>query len=147
MSKCLNEVTLIGYVGKKPDIKAFQNGDAVANFSLATSKSWKDKVTGENKDKTEWHRVVFYRKLAEVIGQYVGPGDKLFVRGEITSRKWKDKEGVERTSVEILGNELIMLGSKSGGIDGEKPRRSVPGAKSNDMMAPVEEHFDDDIPF
>jgi len=113
----LNKVMLIGNVGNDPDIKSMPSGDKVANFSVATSESWKDKATGEKKEKTEWHRIVVFNKgLVGVIESYVKKGSKIYIAGKLQTRKWKDKDGVERYSTEIVlsgfDGELVLLGGK-----------------------------------
>ena len=108
----LNSVHLIGRVGRDPELKHSTIGNAICNFSIATSESWKDKNTGEKKEQTEWHRIVAYRKLAEVIGQYVKKGSMLYLEGKITYREWTDKDGVKRTTTEIVADEIQFLDSK-----------------------------------
>lgn len=113
----LNKVMLIGNVGNDPDIKSMPSGDKVANFSVATSESWKDKATGEKKEKTEWHRIVVFNKgLVGVIENYVKKGSKIYIAGKLQTRKWKDKDGVEKYSTEVVlsgfDGELVLLGGK-----------------------------------
>src|SRR5512137_2976042 len=110
----VNKVILVGNLGADPETRYTTNGDAVCNISLATTESWKDKQSGEKKAITEWHRVVFYRKLAEIAGQYLKKGSQVYLNGRIRTRKWTDKEGQERYTTEIEANEMQMLGSKSG---------------------------------
>ena len=147
--KSLNKVTLIGNLGQDPEVKYMQSGDAVASFSLATSESWKDKASGETQERTDWHRCVAWRKLAEIIGQYAKKGQKLYVEGKLQGRKYTDKDGVERQITEIQVNDVILLSAKGEG--GEQAPRSGkppqygggrgPAAPSNDLP------FEDDIPF
>jgi single-strand DNA-binding protein len=120
--RSLNKVTLIGNLGQDPEVKYMQNGDAVASFSLATSESWKDKTSGEQVEKTEWHRCVAWRKLGEIVGQYARKGQKLYVEGKLQTRKWTDKEGQERYTTEIQVNDIILLSAKGEG--GEQAHRS-----------------------
>ena len=120
--RSLNSVQLIGNLGQDPEVKYMQSGDAVASFSLATSESWKDKASGEPVEKTEWHRCVAWRKLAEIIGQYAKKGQKLYVEGKLQSRKYTDKDGVERQITEIQVNDVILLSAKGEG--GEQAPRS-----------------------
>ena len=156
----VNKVILVGNLGADPETRYMPNGDAVANIRLATTESWKDKATGEKKDLTEWHRVVFYRKLAEIVGQYLKKGSAVYVEGRIRTRKWQDKEGQERYTTEIEANEMQMLGgrqnasSSSGGeaeYGGSMPSSSTPSgasrAASPAKKAPSFEDMDDDIPF
>ena len=133
----VNRVTLIGYIGKDPEVKYMPSGDAVVSLSIATSESWKDKQTGEKKEATEWHRVNFFGKTAEVCGQYLKKGSTIYVEGSLHTRKWNDKEGIERYTTEIRGDRMQMLGGKSE----DKPQAKPAGkpAQSND--------FDDDIPW
>ena len=155
----VNKVILVGNLGKDPEVRYMTNGDAVANVTIATSDSWKDKATGEKKESTEWHRVVFYRKLAEIVSQYLKKGSQVYIEGRIRTRKWQDKEGQERYTTEIEADEMRMLGSRqnaassSGGeaeYGGSMPssdaagvaRGAAPGKK-----APSFEDMDDDIPF
>lgn len=156
----VNKVILVGNLGADPETRYMPNGDAVANVRLATTESWKDKATGEKKDLTEWHRVVFYRKLAEIVGQYLKKGSAVYVEGRIRTRKWTDKEGQERYTTEIEANEMQMLGGRSGGgsssggeaeYGGSIPSSSAPsggGTRSAPAKkAPDFNDMDDDIPF
>jgi single-strand DNA-binding protein len=147
----LNKATLIGRVGKEPETRYLPNGEAVTNLSLATTENYKDK-NGEKQEKTEWHNLTFYRRLAEVVGEYVKKGALIYVEGRIQTRKWQDKEGKDRYTTEIIVNEMKMLGSKPGAGGGsfevEDDRgssapapRSAPAAKGNF------DNFDDNIPF
>jgi single-strand DNA-binding protein len=154
----VNKVILVGNLGADPETRYMPNGDAVANIRLATTESWKDKATGEKKEITEWHRVVFFRKLAEIVGQYLKKGSAVYVEGRIRTRKWQDKEGQERYTTEIEANEMQMLGgrqstaSSSGGeaeFGGSMPSA---GASGSPRAAPAKktpsfEDMDDDIPF
>lgn len=113
----LNKATLIGNVGKEPEVRYTASGDCIVNLSIATSESWKDK-SGNKQEATEWHKVVFYRRLAEIVAQYVTKGSSLYVEGKIKTRKWKDKDGADRYTTEIEASEMKMLGGKSGGSGG-----------------------------
>ena len=155
----VNKVILVGNLGADPETRYMPNGDAVANIRMATTESWKDKATGEKKELTEWHRVVFYRKLAEIVGQYLKKGSAVYVEGRIRTRKWQDKEGQERYTTEIEANEMQMLGgrqntaSSSGGeaeYGGSMPSSSAPSEQRGSApakKAPSFEDMDDDIPF
>ena len=153
----VNKVILVGNLGADPETRFMPNGDAVANVRLATTESWKDKNTGERREITEWHRVVFYRKLAEIVGQYLKKGSAVYVEGRIRTRKWQDKEGQERYTTEIEANEMQMLGgrssaSSSGGeaeYGGSMPSSPAPsrGAAAPAKKAPSFDDMDDDIPF
>lgn len=148
----LNKVTLIGNLGKDPEIRATQDGREIASFSLATSESWKDKNTGERKERAEWHKVVvFSQGLVNVIKNYVKKGSKLYIEGQLQTRKWTDKEGIERYVTEVVmqnfNSNLIMLNSKNDGEGGYKP---APEQKSSHdkSFEEVEKAFEsDDIPF
>ena len=144
----LNKVILIGRLGRDPEIRYMANGEAVCNFSVATSESWKDR-DGQRVERTEWHNITMYRKLAEIAGQYLTKGSQVYLEGKIQSRKYQGKDGIERTAYDIIANEMKMLG---GGNDGgqqnaqhtppEQPRRQAQAAPA----APVED-IDSDIPF
>ncbi|MCB1942961.1 MAG: single-stranded DNA-binding protein [Candidatus Accumulibacter sp.] len=157
----VNKVILVGNLGADPETRYLPNGDAVCNIRIATSESWKDKQTGDKKEATEWHRIVFFRRLAEIAGQYLRKGSSVYVEGSLKTRKWQDKDGNERYTTEIVGNEMKMLGSREGmgsppssdesDYGGSMPSsgsanggaaRSAPAKK-----APSFEDMDDDIPF
>jgi single-strand DNA-binding protein len=112
MARGVNKVILVGNLGQKPEMRYTQTNTAVATLSIATSESWKDKDSGEQREKTEWHRVVFFGKLAEIAEQYLDKGSQLYVEGKLQTRKWQDKEGNDRYTTEILGNEMNMLGGR-----------------------------------
>jgi single-strand DNA-binding protein len=140
----LNKVTLIGRVGKDPEIKYTGAGKAIANFSIATSESYKDKQTGEKVEKTEWHNISAFDRLAEVIGEYVKKGALLYVEGKIQTRKY-EKDGVERYATSILINEMKMLGGRSEGDNQQsQQRRAAPAAQPQGGGF---DDMDDDIPF
>jgi single-strand DNA-binding protein len=152
----VNKVILVGRLGKDPETRYMTNGEAVTNATLATSENWKDKA-GEKQEKTEWHNLVFYRRLAEVAGEYLKKGSQVYVEGKIQTRKWQDKEtGKDRYTTEIIVNEMQMLGSKSGGGSFEVvENQSAPAARSAPAAKPAAapaakgnfDNFDDDIPF
>ena len=102
----VNKVILIGHLGKDPEVRYMQNGDAVASFTIATSESWKDKATGEKQEKTEWHRLTAFRRLGEIVGEYLQKGSSVYVEGKLVTRKWQDKEGVDRYTTEILADAV-----------------------------------------
>ena len=148
MARGINKVILIGNLGADPDIRYTPNGVAVSNLSLATSDSRKDKNTGENIEQTEWHRVVLFSRLAEISGEYLRKGSKVYIEGRLQTRKWQDKNGVERYTTEIIGNEMQMLDARGAGAS------MAPGGMSRGDShmgsadkAPAMEEFDDDIPF
>ncbi|MDP2751451.1 MAG: single-stranded DNA-binding protein, partial [Rhodocyclaceae bacterium] len=110
----LNKVTLIGNLGKDPEVRYMPNGEAATEVTIATSEAWKDKNTGEQKETTEWHRVKFYRRLAEVAGQYLKKGSQVYIEGKLQTRKWQDKDGQDRYTTEIIASEMKMLGRREG---------------------------------
>ena len=155
----INKVILVGNLGKDPEIRYMPNGDAAANFSVATTESWKDKSTGEKKEQTDWHRCSAFGKLAEIIGQYLKKGSSVYVEGSIHTRKWQDKDGQERYTTEVKVKEMRMLGGRSGdsAAGGESERGggtpSAPAPSASRGAAPAKksppsfEDMDDDIPF
>jgi single-strand DNA-binding protein len=145
MARGVNKVILIGNLGKDPEVRYSPNGGAMANVTVATSESWKDKNTGEQKEKTEWHRVVFFRRLAEIVGEYLKKGSKVYIEGKLQTRKWQDKDGNDRYTTEIVANDMQMLDSRGGG-SASFNQDSAPAAQSAPEPAPAGD-FDDDIPF
>lgn len=150
----VNKVILVGNLGKDPEVRYSSSGDAICNLTVATSEQWKDKATGEKKEATEWHRVVFYRKLAEIAGQYLKKGSQVYLEGRIKTRKWQDKEGQDRYTTEIEATEMQMLGSRQGmgapassggGYDSE-PTDYAPAPPRN-KPKPAFDDLGDDIPF
>ena len=149
MARGVNKVILVGNLGADPEVKYMPNGNAVANVTLATSETWKDKQSGENKEKTEWHRVVFFRRLAEIAGEYLKKGSQVYIEGKLQTRKWQDKNGNDRYTTEIIANEMQMLGGRGGGggsadFGGASASPSAPAAAP---AATAGGDFDDDIPF
>jgi single-strand DNA-binding protein len=138
MAKGVNKVILIGNLGNDPDVRYTAAGATVANVSLATSESWKDKETNETKEKTEWHRVVFFGRVAEIVGEYLKKGSKVYVEGKLQTRKWEDKDGKDRYTTEVVGQEMQMLDSR-----GDSTSREPAGQPSQESP----EFQDDDIPF
>jgi len=154
MSRGINKVILVGHLGKDPETKYMPSGGAVTNVTLATSESWKDKSSGEKQEKTEWHRVVFFNKLAEIAGEYLKKGSQVYVEGSLRTRKWQNKEGVDQYTTEIVANEMQMLGGKPGsGAGGGDYSQASPGRSSSQQASPqaqpagMDVPFDDDIPF
>ena len=140
----LNKVHLIGRLGRDPEVRYMPNGDAVCNFSLATDESWKDK-NGQRQTKTEWHAVTLYRRLAEIAGQYLKKGSQVYLEGKIQSRKYTDKNGVERTAYEIVCHEMKMLGGNDAHMQPAPPaNQELPPPPAAQNAAPA---TDDDIPF
>ena len=146
MSRGVNKVILVGNLGQKPEMRYTATQSAVANLSVATTESWKDKETGEMRDKTEWHRVVYFGKLAEIVEKYLDKGSKVYVEGKLQTRKWQDKSGADRWTTEIVGNELTMLDSRSGSQQNEFNQDDNSSMGMNDSQdASGLTH--DDIPF
>jgi len=146
MSRGVNKVILVGNLGQKPEMRYTATQSAVANLSVATTESWKDKETGEMRDKTEWHRVVYFGKLAEIVEKYLDKGSKVYVEGKLQTRKWQDKSGADRWTTEIVGNELTMLDSRSGSQQNEFNQDDNSSMGINDSQD-VGGLTDDDIPF
>jgi len=159
----INKVILVGNLGNDPEIRYTQAGAAITNISIATSETWKDKQTGQPQERTEWHRVVFFNRLAEIAGEYLRKGSKVYVEGGLRTRKWQDKEGQDRYTTEIVGNEMQMLDSRGAGQGGagqgggyqapddasQSAPRAAPAAKPAEGGAAPGDfgNFDDDIPF
>ncbi len=160
MARGINKVILIGNLGADPETRAMPSGTTVANLRVATSESWRDKQSGEQQERTEWHRVALFGRLAEIAAEYLKKGSQVYIEGSLRTRKWQDKQGNERYSTEIIGNELQMLGGRGGGGGGAA---GAPERGGSAAPAYVEEHaggggggaapasrgeeFDDDIPF
>lgn len=154
----VNKVILVGNLGKDPETRYMSGGDAVCNITIATSESWKDKNTGEKREITEWHKVVFYRKLAEIAGQYLRKGSSVYVEGRIRTRKWQDKDGNDRYTTEIEATEMQMLGSRQSGGQSDQggyqppPSRPAGGNAGQQQRQPQNQRqsyddLGDDIPF
>ena len=161
MAKGVNKVILIGRLGRDPEVRYTPGGAAVANVYIATSEIWKDKQSGENQERTEWHRVVFFARLAEIVGEYLKKGSQVYIEGRLQTRKWQDKDNQDRYTTEIVANEMQMLDSKSGGnfqgmdqmdpmddASGQGQQRTSPQSRApKQPSAPVGGDLDDDIPF
>jgi single-strand DNA-binding protein len=144
----VNKVILVGNLGRDPETRYMPNGDAVTNVALATTESWKDKNSGERKELTEWHRVTLYRKLAEVAKEYLRKGSQVYVEGRLQTRKWTDKEGVERYTTEIIADTMQMLGSRGSGNSSGSEDYSNAANGTNESPAPSSANpADDAIPF
>lgn len=156
----VNKATLIGNLGRDPEVRYSADGNAIANISIATTETWKDKQTGEKKEATEWHRVVFFNRLAEIVGEYLKKGSQIYVEGQIKTRKWKDKEGIEKYTTEIVASEMKILGSRNlsnergradeGGDSGYSPPNTTttkPSTSTAASTAPRHDDFHDDVPF
>ncbi|MEN3297824.1 MAG: single-strand DNA-binding protein [Burkholderiales bacterium] len=162
----VNKVIIVGNLGRDPETRYMPNGEAVTNIAVATTESWKDKNSGEKKELTEWHRITFYRKLAEIAGQYLKKGSQIYVEGRLQTRKWTDKDGVERYTTEIIADTMQMLGSRQGmgggggapmdddyGSSAPAPRQTAGAgggagaSRGASKPAPNFSDMDDDIPF
>lgn len=144
----LNKVQLIGNLGADPETRYLPSGSAVTNLSLATTDKWKDKETGEQKEKTEWHRISFFGRAAEVIAEYCQKGSSLYVEGSLQTRKWEDKEGNDRYTTEVKGQNFQFLGGgQGGGQSRTRPADSQSDSKPEPAQKPKQDDFDDDIPF
>ena len=176
MARGINKVILVGHLGQDPEVRYTTSGSAVTNISLATTESWKDKNTGEKVEKTEWHRIVFFGRLAEIAGEYLTRGRQVYIEGKLQTRKWQDQNNQDRYTTEVVGNEMQMLGSAQGGGQGQyaggqapaaprannppspnqgsnqnqpssgQPQKQQPPANQQ-AAAPSFDDFDDDIPF
>jgi len=157
MARGINKVILVGNLGQDPETRAMPSGSSVTNLRIATSESWKDKQSGEMKERTEWHSVAMFGRLAEIAGEYLRKGSQVYIEGSLRTRKWQDKQGNDRYTTEIIANEMQMLGSRGGGgaaSGGQGAGRSRGGGSEGDeySQAPVassteKDDFDDDIPF
>jgi len=155
MARGVNKVIIVGNLGQDPEVKYMPSGQAVCNISVATTDSWSDKASGEKQEKTEWHRVVFFRRLAEIAGEYLHKGSQVYIEGRLQTRKWQDQSGVEKYTTEIIANEMQMLGGRGGGASGggfDAPPAADDGYGSSSTKpaksAPsTADDFDDDIPF
>lgn len=150
----VNKVIIVGNLGQDPETRYMPNGDAVTNISVATSEVWKDKNTGEKQELTEWHRVVFFRKLAEIAGEYLRKGSKVYIEGRLQTRKWKGEDGGNKYTTEIIANEMQMLDSRGdtqGNQEQPAATQSNPQQQTQQQkhqtQAKAYEEFDDDIPF
>ena len=169
-SRGVNKVILVGSLGKDPEIRYMPNGGAAANFSIATSESWRDKATGEQKEKTEWHKVAIFGKLAEIAGEYLRKGSQVYIEGQLQTRKWQDQSGQDRYSTEVVvqgfNGVMQMLGGKQGGQQQQQaPQQQAPRQQAPQQQAPMQRapqqqaqnqqpqyneppmDFDDSIPF
>lgn len=160
MARGVNKVILVGNLGNDPEVRSTNSGSTMTTVSIATSESWKDRQTGQQQERTEWHRVVFFNRLAEIARDYLKKGSKVYVEGSLRTRKWQDQDGKDRYTTEIMGNEMQMLdgrGAGGGMGGGEYSQSSAPssssGSRAGSAPAPMAEpaggfdSFDDDIPF
>ena len=154
MARGINKVILIGHLGADPETRAMPSGMTVANLRLATTESWKDKQSGEQQERTEWHNVALFGRLGEIAAEYLRKGSQVYIEGRLRTRKWQDKEGRDRYTTEIVGNDMQMLGGRGGGGAGMAggfaeagPRTEAPENTASAGAGASREEFDDDIPF
>ena len=158
MARGINKVILVGNLGQDPETRYMPSGGAVTNITLATNESWKDKQTGEQKDRTEWHKVAMFNRLAEIAAEYLRKGSQVYVEGKLRTRKWQDRDGNDRYTTEVIADEMQMLGGRGGGGGGGGSFSSGGGSNGGSgggsnapsgggQSAPPADDFDDDIPF
>jgi single-strand DNA-binding protein len=151
MARGINKVILIGNLGRDPEVRYLPSGSAVTNIAVATSETWKDKQSGEKQERTEWHNVAFFNRLAEIAGEYLKKGSKVYIEGSLRTRKWQDKNGQDRYTTEIIASDMQMLDSRGGGSGSYQGADSYQsqdsGAKKSPAMETTGDDFDDDIPF
>jgi single-strand DNA-binding protein len=154
MARGVNKVIIVGNLGQDPETRYMPSGSAVTNFTVATNESWKDKQTGEQKDRTEWHRVAMFNRLAEIAAEYLRKGSQVYIEGKLRTRKWQGKDGNDRYTTEIIADEMQMLGGRGGsggggsfGAGGGGGQGGGQGGSDNAPPEPGPDDFDDDIPF
>jgi len=149
MARGVNKVILVGNLGADPETRYMPSGGAVTNIRIATSESWKDKTSGEQQERTEWHNVVFFGRLAEIAAEYLRKGRQVYVEGSLRTRKWEGKDGGERYTTEIVASEMQMLGGRAGGSGGfdSPPAQPRQGGQESAAQSSPTDDFDDDIPF
>jgi len=147
MARGINKVILVGNLGQEPETRYMPSGSAVTNISVATSESWKDKESGDQVDRTEWHRVAFFNRLAEIAGEYLHKGSQVYIEGRLRTRKWQDREGHDRYTTEIIADQMQMLGSRGGASQSSFQKSSESPAAQPTGAPQPEPEFDDDIPF
>ena len=154
MARGVNKVILVGNLGRDPEIKYTASGAAIANITVATAESWNDKQTGEKVEKTEWHRVVAFQRLAEIMGEYLKKGSQVYIEGKLQTRKWQDQSGQDRYTTEIVASDMQMLGSRGGEAGGQSQAGGGGGFRKNPAPQPApakpaadNDFADDDIPF
>ena len=143
----VNKVTIVGNLGRDPETRYMPSGDAMTNIAVATTDKWKDKATGEQKEANEWHRISCFGKLAEIAGQYLKKGSQVYVEGKLRTRKWTDKDGIEKYTTEIIADSMQMLGARMSGSGEESSGRSKPAESPSSSVASALDAMDDDIPF
>ncbi len=147
MARGINKAIVVGNLGRDPEVRYSANGNAIANVTIATTDSWKDRQSGERQEKTEWHRVVFFGRLAEIAGEYLKKGSQVYVEGRLQTRKWEDRDGNERYTTEIVAADMQMLGGRGGGGDGQGGSGSASEFAEGNSGGGSSGDFDDDIPF
>jgi len=150
MGKGINKVTIVGNLGQDPETKYLPSGGAVTNISVATSESWKNKTTGQPQERVEWHRIIFFNRLAEIAGEYLKKGSQVYVEGSLRTRKWQDQSGADRYTTEIVGSQMQMLGGRAENSNNAAPAPQAaprPQAPQQQAASDVGDSFDDDIPF
>ena len=153
MSRGINKVILVGNLGRDPEVRYTPDGRAIANVTVATTDSWKDKQTGEQQERTEWHRIVFFSRLAEIVGEYLRKGSQVYIEGRLRTNKWQDQNGQDRYTTEIVANDMQMLGSRGKAPDAPAPddhgqsRPAAQPAATRETAPAAPDDFDDDIPF
>jgi len=149
MARGINKVILVGNLGADPETRYTPSGSAVTNIRLATTESWRDKQSGEQQERTEWHRIVFFNRLAEIAGEYLRKGSQVYVEGKLQTRKWQAQDGSDRYSTEVVGNEMQMLGGRPGGGTSDfAPSQPKPESRPAEVSeSSGSDEFDDDIPF
>ena len=146
MARGVNKVIIVGNCGKDPETRYMPSGGAVTTISIATSEQWTDKQSGQKQERTEWHNVTFFGRLAEIAGEYLRKGSQVYVEGSLRTEKWQGKDGQDRYTTKIIANEMQMLGSRSGGGDYSQPAQQSSNSAPQPAMA-ADDGFDDDIPF
>ena len=150
MARGVNKVILVGTCGKDPETRYMPSGGAVTSISVATNESWKDKQTGEKQERTEWHNITFFGRLAEIAGEYLKKGSQVYIEGSLRTEKWQDKQGQDRYTTKIIASEMQMLGSRSGGggdTSWNQQASNAPAQPPSPASTPPVDDFDDDVPF
>lgn len=150
MARGVNKVILVGTCGKDPETRYMPSGGAVTSISVATNESWKDKQTGEKQERTEWHNITFFGRLAEIAGEYLKKGSQVYIEGSLRTEKWQDKQGQDRYTTKIIASEMQMLGSRSGGggdTSWNQQPNNAPSQEPSPPSTPPADDFDDDVPF
>jgi len=147
MARGINKVILVGNLGADPETRYMPSGSAVTNIRVATTESWKDKDTGDQQERTEWHSVAFFGRLAEIVAEYLRKGSQVYIEGKLRTRKWQDRDGNDRWSTEVVANEMQMLGSRPGSNAPAQAPAPAAAQVGADAPQPPPGEFDDDIPF